>query len=82
MAALAVIYRNIFKQPGRISARADLEHFRAGKIYLERDLFHRSSEATLGGTMRNLFDNMLESAERLLGSDGGTRTIRNSSSLR
>lgn len=63
MATLAVLYRNILKNTGRASARSDLEHFRAAKEYLERDLFHEKYEPKLGETMKAVFEGMLEAAE-------------------
>ncbi|KAH7417766.1 fungal-specific transcription factor domain-containing protein [Cadophora sp. MPI-SDFR-AT-0126] len=62
MAAIAVLYRGIFKQPQSLSAKTDLEYFRAGKIHLVRDIH----EMNLSSTLRNLFDEMLASAEALL----------------
>ncbi|PVH79625.1 hypothetical protein DL98DRAFT_572445 [Cadophora sp. DSE1049] len=64
MAALAVLYRNIFRSPERLSARADLEYFRAGKFHLDRD----TNKSELRGDMIDLFDNMLTALEDLLSS--------------
>ncbi|KAJ9607642.1 hypothetical protein H2200_007720 [Cladophialophora chaetospira] len=63
MATLAILYRNILKNPGRTSAKSDLEHFRAAKEYLERDLFHENYEPKLGATMKAVFEQMMGAAE-------------------
>ena len=62
MAALSVLYRNIFRFPQQLSTRADLEYFRAGKFHLQRDLDKFAINEELG----HLFDEMLRSAEELL----------------
>lgn len=38
MTALAVLCRNIFKYPKRLSTNVDLEYFRTGKIHFDRHL--------------------------------------------
>ncbi|KAH8803571.1 fungal-specific transcription factor domain-containing protein [Xylogone sp. PMI_703] len=62
IAALAVLYRSIFRNPGRISVKTDLEYFRAGKIHLERRILGRS----VNWGLRNFIDAMLKSAEDLV----------------
>lgn len=58
MAALAVIYRNIFKHRAKSSAKVELEYFRAGKLHLES---HGQSEAQ-GTVLVALFDEMMRKA--------------------
>lgn len=62
MSAISVLYRNIFKYPHRMSAKADVEHLRAGKIHFER---HTGSAEILTVTLAKLFQAMLTSAERV-----------------
>lgn len=61
MSAMSVLYRNIFKFPHRMSARADVEHIRAGKIHFERHA--RSSD--ISPSLDKLIQAMLASAEDL-----------------
>ena len=65
MGAISVLYRNIFKYPHRMSAKADVEHLRAGKIHFER----HASSADIVTTLDNLFQAMLTSAERVTSKD-------------
>ena len=62
MAALSMLYRNIFRFPEQLSTRADLEYFRAGKFHLKRDLDKLALSEELG----HLFDEILRSAQDLL----------------
>ncbi|CAH0015634.1 unnamed protein product [Clonostachys rhizophaga] len=59
MAAIAVLYRSISKNPLSFSARADLEHLRAGKIHLDLDT---PSNGTVPA-LKALFENMLSNAQ-------------------
>lgn len=61
MGAISVLYRNIFKYPHRMSAKADVEHLRAGKIHFER----HASSADIITTLDKLFQAMLTSAEKV-----------------
>lgn len=61
MGAISVLYRNIFKYPHRMSAKADVEHLRAGKIHFER----HASSADIITTLDKLFQAMLTSAEQV-----------------
>lgn len=61
MSAMSVLYRNIFKYPQRMSAKADVEHLRAGKIHFER----HSSSAEINTTLAKMFQAMLTSAEKV-----------------
>ncbi|RSL39572.1 hypothetical protein CEP53_013960 [Fusarium sp. AF-6] len=62
MAALGVLYRSISKDPLSFSARADLEHLRAGKMHLDRDI----PRNTAGHALMALFENMLSTAQDLV----------------
>lgn len=62
MAALAVIYRNIFRSPKQISAKTDVESLRAGLFHLERQV-HPSG---LSSMTKGLFRAMVVSAENLV----------------
>ncbi|KAJ0423063.1 hypothetical protein BJY00DRAFT_310659 [Aspergillus carlsbadensis] len=61
---LSILYRNLAVHPTRITAKGDLEYFRAGKLHLER----HSHPSKLSPTLRGLFENMLQAAEELLAS--------------
>ncbi|KEZ45100.1 hypothetical protein SAPIO_CDS2530 [Scedosporium apiospermum] len=61
-AAMAVLYRNICKNPLHLSARADLEHLRACKLHLERD----TPNDVIGPVLKTLFANMVVSAHDLV----------------
>lgn len=65
MGAISVLYRNIFKYPNRMSAKADVEHLRAGKIHFER----HASSVDIISTMDKLFQAMLTSAEKVTSKD-------------
>jgi hypothetical protein len=69
MAALGVLYRNICRNPKRASAKADLAHFHAAKEHLERDLFRGNYESSVASIFKELFGDMLSSAERFLNSN-------------
>jgi len=62
MAAMAVLYRNICRNPLHLAARADLEHLRACKLHLERDTPHNVT----GPSLKALFDYMVTSAHDLV----------------
>ncbi|KAF9875487.1 hypothetical protein CkaCkLH20_06868 [Colletotrichum karsti] len=62
MAAIAVLYRSIMKDPANMSSRADLEYLRAGKMHLYWDMPANVS----GPALKALFDNMLSSAEEMV----------------
>ncbi|KAJ9659582.1 hypothetical protein H2198_002995 [Neophaeococcomyces mojaviensis] len=62
MTALSLLYRNIFRYPRRVSAKADLEHFRAGKFHFMNDI----PESMISPTLKTLFSGMLKSLEDLL----------------
>ncbi|TDZ18405.1 hypothetical protein Cob_v008608 [Colletotrichum orbiculare MAFF 240422] len=59
MAAIAVLYRSIMRDPANISSRADLEYLRAGKLQLEHDAPAKISLPTV----MNVFKDMLATAE-------------------
>lgn len=65
MGAISVLYRNIFKYPHRMSAKADVEHLRAGKIHFER----HASSADIMATLDKLFQAMLTAAEKVTSQD-------------
>ncbi|KIY00308.1 uncharacterized protein Z520_03993 [Fonsecaea multimorphosa CBS 102226] len=60
MTMLAELFRNTFHCPHRLSAKADLEHFRAGKIHFENDV----PEPLVSTPLKLLFDKMLKSLEQ------------------
>lgn len=62
MAAIAVLYRSIMKNPSNMSSRADIEYLRAGKTHLERDM----AANIIGPAVKALFDGMLSSAEEMV----------------
>ncbi|KAH6950288.1 fungal-specific transcription factor domain-containing protein [Ilyonectria sp. MPI-CAGE-AT-0026] len=62
MPAIATLYRNIMMNPANLSTRADLEHLRAGKIHLDRDL----PESIVIPGLKAMFENMLSSAQDLI----------------
>ncbi|KAL2276026.1 hypothetical protein FJTKL_01421 [Diaporthe vaccinii] len=61
LGTISVLYRNIFKYPHRMSAKADVEHLRAGTIHFER----HASSADIITTLDKLFQAMLTSAEKV-----------------
>lgn len=65
MGAISVLYRNIFKYPNRMSAKADVEHLRAGRIHFARHI----GPAGIITTLDKLFQAMLTSAELVTSKD-------------
>ncbi|KAF2691212.1 hypothetical protein K458DRAFT_412519 [Lentithecium fluviatile CBS 122367] len=61
-AALAILYRNICRNPKHVATRVDLEYFRACKLHLERDVYPGYIVALFG----DLLNDMLCSIEKLL----------------
>jgi hypothetical protein len=59
MTSLAILYKTIFRHPRRLSAKADLEHFRAGTFHFEKDV----PESVISSTLKLLFHGMLKSLE-------------------
>ncbi|KAL2802325.1 hypothetical protein BJX63DRAFT_437971 [Aspergillus granulosus] len=59
---LAILYRAVVCHPQRITAKGDLESFRAGKIHLGR----HAHPSKLSPALRALFEDMLTSAEDIL----------------
>jgi hypothetical protein len=55
---MAILYRNMSKNPLKLSTRADLEYLRAGKIHLEQD----TPKGVAGPALQMLFVDMLTSA--------------------
>ncbi|KAF2870917.1 fungal-specific transcription factor domain-containing protein [Massariosphaeria phaeospora] len=62
IAALAILYRNICRNPAHVATRVDLGYFRACKLHLERDVYPGYLVAGFGGLMND----MLCSVEKLL----------------
>lgn len=73
MAALSIFYRQIFKEPTRRGARANLEHMRNGTLHIV-NLFNGVKS---NNHFRALFKNMLDAAEEVVrnasssGQEGG-----------
>ncbi|KAL2802825.1 hypothetical protein BJX63DRAFT_437509 [Aspergillus granulosus] len=59
---LGILYRAVVCHPQRITAKGDLESFRAGKIHLER----HAHPSKLSPALQALFEDMLTSAEDVL----------------
>jgi hypothetical protein len=65
MAAIAILFQNIFKYPEKFSARTDLEILRAGQHH-----FHRHVHPLrFNPQLRSLFSKMQTAAEDLLTKD-------------
>lgn len=62
VAAIAVLYRSILKDPSNMSTRADLEYLRAGKLHLDWLL----PSSVLGPLSKALFNDMVSSAEDIV----------------
>jgi hypothetical protein len=62
MAAISILFRNVFKNPQHLSARADLEYLRAARLHLQRNIDARS----INCRFNLLFDKMERAAEQVL----------------
>jgi hypothetical protein len=68
MAAMAIIYQNISKNPSKLSTRADLKYLRAGKIHLEQD----TPKGVTGPALQALFVDMLTSGGDIVWKNSNT----------
>ncbi|CZR55558.1 uncharacterized protein PAC_05446 [Phialocephala subalpina] len=70
MAAISVLFENIFRYPHRLSARTDLEFLRAGEFHFERHVHPLRFNSQLG----RLFQKMQAAAEELLKQPGSSNS--------
>lgn len=66
LSAMAIIYRDILRNPGKLSARTNLEYLRLVKLHLG----HVTDEHPLPSSLVKLIENMVESAEQLVREQG------------
>lgn len=59
---MAIVYRDITRNPGKVSARTNLEYLRVIKLHLSR----MGDEHLLAASLTKLFENMVKTAEELV----------------
>lgn len=77
IAALAAIYRGIFRNPRRISSKLDLEYFRAGQSYIDREIERTKTKPDY----RALFEAMSTSLQELSDRNNGTMRRREETTI-
>ncbi|UPK95724.1 hypothetical protein LCI18_006659 [Fusarium solani-melongenae] len=70
MSAMAIVYRDLSRNPGKLSARTNLEYLRVIRLHLGR----MANKHLLAASLTELFDNMVSSAEELVREHGNIPT--------
>nr|XP_036578627.1 NAD(P)-binding protein [Colletotrichum truncatum]KAF6785922.1 NAD(P)-binding protein [Colletotrichum truncatum] len=69
IAAISVLYRSICHSPSSMTARADLEYLRTGKLHMELDM-PRIHKTYASNSVKTLLNDILASAENLVRDNG------------
>jgi hypothetical protein len=78
MAAISILFHNIFKYPRKHSARADLEILRAGQYHFERHVH----PLRFNSRLKSLFQKMQTAAEELVSQSSSLHRGTNADRLR
>ena len=76
---MAIIYRDVSHNPGRLSTRTNLEYMRAIRVHISS----MAQEHLLAPSLTKLLEDMVESAEEVVrrhGDGQGVRSVGNRSS--